>query len=97
MVVAVGLTVVEPLVNVDVNAPGVMAILVAPVVTQLSVLLEPAFALVGLAVKEVIVGACLDKTGATQPVNTAQANRMRGTAQTCSPEERSLRGMELVP
>ena len=56
MVVAVGLTLVEPLAAVDVNVPGVMAILVAPVVAQLSVLLEPEVMLVGLAVKELIVG-----------------------------------------
>ena len=40
----------------DVNVPGVMAILVAPVVVQLSVLLEPEVMLAGLAVKELIVG-----------------------------------------
>ncbi|MGA2084782.1 MAG: hypothetical protein ABSG60_04610 [Terracidiphilus sp.] len=56
MVVAVGLTLVEPLADVDVNVPGVMAILVAPVVAQLSVLLEPEVMLVGSAVKELIVG-----------------------------------------
>ena len=56
MVVAVGLTVVEPLADVEVKVPGVMAMLVAPVVVQLSVLLEPALMLVGLAVKELIVG-----------------------------------------
>ena len=52
----VGLTLVEPLAEVDVNVPGVMAILVAPVVVQLKVLLEPEVILVGLAVKELIVG-----------------------------------------
>jgi len=41
---------------VDVNVPGVMAMLVAPVVTQLNVLLEPEVTLVGLAVKELMVG-----------------------------------------
>ena len=51
-----GLTLVEPLADVDVNVPGVMATLVAPVVAQLSVLLEPEVILVGLAVKELIVG-----------------------------------------
>ena len=56
MVVAVGLTFVEPLADVDVNVPGVMARLVAPVVAQLKVLLEPEVILVGLAVKELIVG-----------------------------------------
>jgi hypothetical protein len=56
VVVAVGLTLVEPLGDVDVNAPGVMAILVAAVVAQLSVLLEPEVILVGRAVKELMVG-----------------------------------------
>jgi hypothetical protein len=56
VVVAVGLTLVEPLADVDVNVPGVMAIVVAPLVVQLSVLLEPGLILVGLAVKELIVG-----------------------------------------
>jgi len=41
---------------VDVNVPGVMARLVAPVVAQLNVLLEPEVMLVGLAVKELIAG-----------------------------------------
>jgi hypothetical protein len=41
---------------VDVNVPGVIAMLVAPVVDQLSVLLEPEVMLVGLATKELIVG-----------------------------------------
>jgi hypothetical protein len=56
VVVAVGLTLVEPLADVDVNVPGVMAILVAAVVAQLSVLLEPEVILVGRAVKVLMVG-----------------------------------------
>jgi hypothetical protein len=56
VVVAVGLTLVEPLADVDVNVPGVMAMLVAAVVVQLSVLLEPEIILVGRAVKELMVG-----------------------------------------
>jgi len=48
---------VEPLDDVDVNVPGVMAMVVAPVVSQLSMLLEPELMLVGLAVNELIVGA----------------------------------------
>jgi hypothetical protein len=56
VVVAVGLTLVEPFADVDVNVPGVMAILAAPLVVQLSVLLEPESMLAGLAVKELIVG-----------------------------------------
>ena len=51
-----GLTLVEPLADVEVNVPGVIAIFAAPVVDQLSVLLEPELMLVGLAVKELIVG-----------------------------------------
>jgi hypothetical protein len=56
VVVVVGETAVEPLAAVEVNALGVMLILVAPVVDQLSVLLEPEVILVGLAVKEAMVG-----------------------------------------
>lgn len=56
VVVAVGVTAVEPLAEVEVKVPGVMAMLVAPVVTQLSVLLAPALMLVGSAVKDVMVG-----------------------------------------
>lgn len=56
MVVAVGLTLVEPLAAVEVKVPGVMAMLVAPLVAQLSVLLEPDVMLVGLAVKVLMVG-----------------------------------------
>jgi len=47
--VAVGLTVLEPLGEVDVKLPGVMDIVVAPVVDQLRVLLEPEFMLAGFA------------------------------------------------
>jgi flagellar biosynthesis protein FliR len=46
----------EPLADVDVNVPGVMAMLVAPLVDQLSVLLEPEVIFVGLAVKELMLG-----------------------------------------
>jgi hypothetical protein len=55
-VAEVGLTSVEPLAEVEVNVPGVMAMLAAPVVAQLRVLLEPELMDVGLAEKEVIVG-----------------------------------------
>ena len=54
--VAVGLTLVEPLADVEVKEPGEMVIVVAPEVAQLSVLLEPEVMLEGLAVKELIVG-----------------------------------------
>jgi flagellar biosynthesis protein FliR len=55
-VVAVGLTLVEPLAEVEVKLPGVIAILVAPAETQLKVLLEPEEMLAGVALKELIDG-----------------------------------------
>lgn len=62
VVVVVGLTEVDPLAEVDVNVPGVIATLVAPDVAQVNVLLDPDVTLVGLAVNDEIVGA-----GATEP------------------------------
>jgi hypothetical protein len=56
VVVAAGLTLVDPLADVEVNVPGVIARLVAPVVTQFSVLLEPEVIVLGLAVNELITG-----------------------------------------
>jgi hypothetical protein len=56
VVVAVGLTLVAPVAAVDMKFPGVIAILVAPLVAQLSVLLDPAARLVGLAVNALIIG-----------------------------------------
>ena len=60
--VAVGLTLVEPLANVDEKVPGVMAIALAPVVDQLSVLAAPEEILAGLAVKETMIGLFVDVT-----------------------------------
>jgi hypothetical protein len=56
VVVAVGLTLVDPLADVEVKDPGVIATLVAPFVAQLRVLLESEPILSGDAVNEVIVG-----------------------------------------
>ena len=55
--VAVGLTLVEPLADEEVKVPGVMAMVVAPLVDQFSVLLEPEATVEGLAVNELMVGA----------------------------------------
>jgi hypothetical protein len=88
---------------VDVNVPGVMAILVAPLVDQLSVLLEPefmlsgtaAFMLPGEAANELIVGAELsaradiDGVVEPQPASPAQANRTRTNALRSSPKHLS--------
>jgi hypothetical protein len=56
VVVAVGLTLVELLAADDVKLPGVMATLVAPLATQLNLLLDPEVILEGLAANEVMVG-----------------------------------------
>jgi hypothetical protein len=56
VVVAVGLTLVEPVADVEVNVPGVIAMLVAPVVDQSNILLEPEAMLGGVAVNKEIVG-----------------------------------------
>ena len=52
----VGLTSVDPLAEVDVNDPGVIAMVVAPLVAQLKLLLDPELMLVGFAENELIVG-----------------------------------------
>jgi hypothetical protein len=93
VVVAVGLTLVEPLADVDVNVPGVMAMEVAPVAAQLNVLLAPEFTLVGFAVKEVIAGDPfpedeLDEL-VPQPSAPTQTARIRSRAQIFGTEELS--------
>jgi hypothetical protein len=94
VVVAVGLMLVEPLADADVNVPGVMATLVAPVAAQLNVLVAPEFMLVGFAEKELIVGAEpfpsdeLDEL-VPQPASPTQTASIRSTAERCSPEESS--------
>jgi hypothetical protein len=57
VVVAVGLTLVEPVAELEVNDPGVIAMPVAPLVAQFKVLLEPELMVVGVAAKDVTVGA----------------------------------------
>jgi hypothetical protein len=102
-VVAVGLTLVEPLADAEVNVPGVMATLVAPLVTQPSALLAPELIVVGFAVKEVTVGteprvgSGFDRPVVPQPASPTQANKIAIVAQRFSPEERSLREPGLFP
>jgi hypothetical protein len=97
VVVAVGLTFVEPLAEVVVKVPGEMAMLVAPVVAQLSELAEPEFMVGGAAVKEVIAGAEpdpddeFDCSGAVQPASPTQASSIITGAQGCIPETRRPR------
>jgi len=92
---------IEPLADVDVNVPGVMATLVAPAASQLSVLLEPEFMLVGFAVKELIVGAEpfseFDPDAAPQPPSPAQASssKTRTGAQRSSPRMFGSRQLQI--
>lgn len=95
MVVTVGLTLAEPVVDVDVSVPGEMAMLVAPLVDQLSVLLEPEFMLPGSVVNEVMVGAApfpgdgIDGVVEPQPASKAKTNRMRMLALRSRPKDLS--------
>jgi hypothetical protein len=72
VVVVAGLTVVEPIAAVDVNVPGVMVTLVAPVVAQLNVVLEPEAMDVKLAVKLVITGTAPTVTVAVAVTDPAE-------------------------
>lgn len=73
----VGLTLVEPLAAVEVNVPGVMATLVAPLVDQLSVLPEPELMLAGLAVNELITGKLATVTVTVAVVDPAMLVAVR--------------------
>jgi len=73
-VVVVGLTLVEPLAAEEVKVPGTIEIFVAPVVFQLSVLLCPRMMLVGLALKELIVGFVAARAAA--PPSATQADKI---------------------
>jgi hypothetical protein len=93
VVVTVGLTLAEPLADVDVNVPGVMAMLVAPLVAQLSVLVEPELMLSGLAVNEVMVGTepfpgdGIDGVVEPQPASKEKTNNMRMFALRSRPKD----------
>jgi hypothetical protein len=52
----VGFTVYEPLGEMDWNVPGVIAMLVAPVVAQFNLAALPGMMLAGVAVNELMVG-----------------------------------------
>ena len=83
----------------DVKDPGVMATLVAPVAAQPSVLVAPEVMLVGVAAKEVIVGAeCgpeneLDGVTELQPASPKHANRISDVTQRSGPEAGRSREM----
>ncbi len=78
--------------------PGVMAILVAPAVAQLNMLLAPALTVVGFAANEVIVGMEtfpegeleeLDDPQFTRPTQANKTIITRASAQGSDPEELS--------
>ncbi len=77
VVVAVGLRTTDPLAEVDAKVPGVTATSVAPATVQLSVVVEPLTIEVGLAEKELMVGAptCFMVGGfSVQPASPAKAD-----------------------
>lgn len=86
----------------DVNVPGEIAMLVAPRVDQLSVLLEPEVIVDALAVKALIVGAellpgvIIAETDELQPVNKAQPKRMRKFRLRFSPKDLSFEKLDLL-
>jgi hypothetical protein len=71
VVVAAGLTLVEPLAALEVNDPGAIAMVVAPLVAQLSCVLAPAAIVAGVAWNEVTVG--FDGGGVLATVTVAVA------------------------
>ncbi|HXX28592.1 MAG TPA: hypothetical protein VEI99_08990 [Terriglobales bacterium] len=97
--VTVGFTLVEPLADVDVNVPGVIATPVAPAVDQLNVLLRPEFTPLGSAAKEMIVGAppfAGDEVDEPpQSASPIQASKMRTNGRRPGREESPLREMSL--
>jgi hypothetical protein len=100
VVVAVGLTLVEPVANVEVNVPGAMAMLVAPVVDQFRVALAPALTAVGFAANEAIVGTVpfvVDELEAPpQPVSPARADRTQAYKTGRAPLKRKVSPLGMV-
>ena len=100
---AVGLTFVEPLAAGEVNVPGVMVTVVAPVAAQLNVLLVLEFMAEGAAVKDVMSGTepllveDFGKVAPVQPASAAQARKIRASAQEFNLEEFSWRELDSFP
>ena len=88
----VGLTLVEPLADVELKPPGEIEIIVAPFVVQLNVLVASAFMLVGFAAKDEMEGAepvpwvaSGELVVPAQLVNPAQASRMKNSTLRLNP------------
>ena len=71
-----GLTLVEPVAELEVKVPGVIEIVVAPEVDQLRLLLEPESMPVGLAVKELIVGLLAETVTVTLTVDVLEPEEL---------------------
>lgn len=97
-----GLTLTEPLADEGTNAPGAIARLVDPLVTQLSVLLVPELTLAGFAVKELITGmepfeeGELDEDPETPQAASPTQARMVADTQASNPAEMGRRCLTLL-
>jgi hypothetical protein len=96
VVVAFGLTLVVPVAAADVKVPGVMAMLVAPVTIQLSVLL-PEEMLVGSAVNEAIVGAEPFGVGAVVAPQPIKQPTMNARTRICDHRHRPVTPRDSEP
>jgi hypothetical protein len=86
VVVSAGLTLVVPVADDEVKFPGMMEIVVAKLVDQLNVLLDPELRLAGDAVKAITVGGAsfgppVAEVLAAHPASPTQATRIRASAQ----------------
>jgi hypothetical protein len=82
VVVWVGLTVIVPVADGEVKFPGVIEMVVARVVDQLSVLLEPELTLGGEAVNAITVGGATlgppeEDVAAAHPANPTQITKVK--------------------
>jgi hypothetical protein len=94
-VVAVGLTLVEPLASVDAIEPGRIVMLDAPLVAQLRVALEPALILPGFAPKEVMTG--VDPPPEADGFELPEPPQLVRTTQASSNARKKLPGRETTP
>jgi hypothetical protein len=88
VVVVVGLTLVEPVAEVEVNEPGEIEIVVAPLVAHVSMVLVPEFTVAGFTVNEAIDGMEPLPGGVltvvavpAQPLRPKQPSKMSRSAQ----------------
>jgi hypothetical protein len=91
---------VEPLTEVEVNVPGVIAIVVAPLVTQLSMVLVPEFMVAGLALNDVIAGTgppvvFRELPTAAQPLKPRDATRSNASTKSFGTTRFGMTGRHL--